>query len=278
MSKNVLLVGGCSYTDKNFTTSAPDFKMPDKTWPMWPEYLASSFGMEHINVARCGYDNFSIFQTVLKSIVLNEKRIGAVVVLWSGWDRSLLFNMFPFVTLNSFNSIIEKKESWTLPQFLVESKLNEGFYDYLNSKWWDGPSFLRDSVNNTLSLMYTLATICESKGIKYLFYQGVAPMEYGALNYIVKLSGKISNINEKEIFDEIRKCPYSGELEKRKSKILGWPFLSTCGGHFLDHIRYRNRDIFPDLMKVSNLDFHPNADAQPIIANLFYDAWKKIYE
>lgn len=277
MSERLLIAGGCSYTDKNFKTNAPDFQMPEKTWPMWPEYLAKNLGLKDLNVARCGNDNFTIYESVLKAITLNEGKVEAVVVLWSGWDRSLLFNMFRMVTLNTFKNVTTGGEKWSLPEFISKTGLDDFINSYLNSEWWDPPSFVRDCVNSTLTLMYSLATICESKGIKYLFYQGVTPIDYSIINDIENLVNKKRNIWEKEIFSEIKRCPYSGKIEKIKNKVIGWPFLLSLGGDFLDDLRFNRKRGFKDLMKVSELDFHPNADAQPIIANIFYERWREIY-
>jgi hypothetical protein len=281
MGEKLLIAGGCSYTDKNFKTSAADFNMPEKTWPMWPEYLAKSLGLRDVNVGRCGNDNFTIFNSVLKAITLNEGKVDTVVVLWSGWDRSLLFNLFQMVTLHIFYTTLKDEEKWTNPVWMKESRFDETIHNYLNSDWWDPPSFIRDSVNNTLSLMYTLATICESKNIKYVFYQGVEPMATGYINLIEDMiqrpSGVKYKIKELDMLDQLKKCPFSGKLEKRKNNIVGWPFLRGTQGHFLDNVRHRKKYFPEGEMNISNLDKHPNAEAQPIIANLFYERWKDLY-
>jgi hypothetical protein len=282
MGEKLLIAGGCSYTDKNFKTSAADFDMPEKTWPMWPEYLAKSLGLRDINVGRSGYDNFSIFNSVLESIVLNEGSVEAVVVLWSGWDRSLLFNSFNVVTINSFWSNIKNKDEWTNPQWMTESKFDQSIINFLNSDWWDPYSFLRDSVNSTFSLIYALSEICENRGIKYIFYQGVNPFEIHAINSIeekiIRPGGRKCNLNISDILKQIKKCKYSGKLQERKDKILGWPFIKDLNGYCLDDLRYGRSSYFPDdPMDLSLLDKHPNQAAQNIISDIFYNKWKEVY-
>lgn len=281
MGKKVLIAGGCSYTDENFRTNAEDFQMPEKTWPMWPEHLAKKLDLKHVNVARCGYDNFTIFETVLKAMVLNEGKVDTVVVLWSGWDRSILFNVLHVVTLHAFYNNLKGEEVWALPSWMIESKFNDTIKNYLNSDWWDPPSFIRDSVNNTLSLMYTLATICESKNIKYVFYQGVEPMATGYINMIEDMIERPSKrkfkIHESDVLNQMKKCPFSGKLEERKKNIMGWPFLFNAGGHCLDQIRHNFRFFPKGPMNLSGIDKHPSAEAQPIIADIFYDRWKELY-
>jgi hypothetical protein len=110
-----------------------------------------------------------------------------------------------------------------------------------------------------------------------MFYQGVTPIDYAAINEIEILVNKKRDIWEKQIFDEIRKCPYSGKIEKIKNNVIGWPFLPLFAGHFLDNRRFHKKSGFNDVMKVSEMDYHPNEDAQPIIANIFYERWKEVY-
>lgn len=282
MGDRILIAGGCSYTDENFRTNAEDFKMPEKTWPMWPEHLAKKLNLKHVNVGRCGYDNFTIFETVLKAIILNEDKVDTVVVLWSGWDRSILFNVLPIVTLHAFYNNLNKEEVWALPGWMRESKFDETIKNYLNSDWWDPPSFIRDSVNNTLSLMYALATICESKNIKYIFYQGIEPIATGYINSIEnkieRPSKRKFEVNDLDILKQMKKCPFSGRLEERKKNIIGWPFLPDAGGQFLDKIRYDFKFFKKGPMNLSRIDRHPNAEAQHMIADIFYDQWKKVYD
>jgi hypothetical protein len=281
MAERLLIAGGCSYTDKNFKTYASDFEMPEETWPMWPEHLAKRLGLKDINVGKCGNDNFTIFKSVLKAITLHGDKVDTVVVLWTGWDRSLLFNVLPMVTLHAFYTNLKDESGWSNPSWMRESRLDETIHNYLNSNWWDPPSFIRDSVNNSLSLMYTLAEICESKNIKYVFYQGVEPMATGYINLIEDMikrpSGVKYNITETDILNHLKKCPFAGKLEERKDKLIGWPFIRHIGGHFLDTIRHHKKYFPEGSMNISNLDKHPNDKAQPIIANLFYERWKDLY-
>ena len=288
MKERLLISGGCSYTDKNFKTNAPDFKMPEKTWPMWPEHLAKKLGLKDINVGGSGYDNFTIYETVLRSILSNEGKVDTVVVLWSGWDRNPLFNTFYLVTLNAFYTNIKKRDEWSNPQWMKDIGFDETILKYLNSNWWNPYNFIKKSVNYSLSLMYTLATICESKGIKYIFYQGVIPIEYGGMNLIENVIERPLyvkyNIDEFFIFNEIKRRPYSGKLEERKNNIIGWPFLPSIGGHYTDYLRYmpdvlrhKQPSYFDSPMDLSGMDKHPNAEAQTIIADIFYDRWKKVY-
>ena len=283
MRKRLLIAGGCSYTDPNFKSITPD-NPRNRSWAMWPEHLASKLGLGNYNVAHSGNCNLSIFESVLKAITLHEDRVEAVVVLWSGWDRSLLFNMFPLCTINNFHNILRNTNQWDISRWIKDSKFHEAFLNFVNSDSWDPICFLRDSINRSLALMYTLATICESKNIKYVFYQGVDPIPIEIINDmetdLERPSGRKFLLNTESILREIQRCPYSGKLENRKDKIIGWPFLEALGGNFVDILRYkmdRRNSPFKGPMNVSLLDLHPNAEAQIIISDIFYDRWKTVY-
>jgi len=284
MEKKILIAGGCSYTDKDFKSNATDVVLPDPMWPMWPEHLANKLGLENRNVALRGNGNLNIFESVLKAITLYGDRVEAVVVLWSGWDRSVLFNMLNVVTINAFYTHVKQSDKWNTIGWIEDTKLKDWLDVYLNTNWWDPPTFIRESTNYSLALMSALATICESKNIKYLFYQGVTPIELYGLNeienHIKRPSGIKYNLSEFEILKWIKQSPFSGELEKRKDKILGWPFLANCGGHHLDSLRYSQcKPPFPNgPLKISEMDHHPNGEAQLIISDIFYDKWKDLYK
>lgn len=273
--KKILIAGGCSYTDENFISLAPDFKMPEKTWDMWPEYLGRKLDLKTINVGKSGNDNFSIYSSVLRSIVAYGDRVDMVVVLWSGWDRSLLFNMYSLCTVQEFNSILRERYE-RLPGYIKDSGISSAISTFLNSNYWDPYNFTKGSTENTLSLMYSLAQICESKNIKYIFYQGVAPIcVIGGEKSVIKSTP----IDPKSWFDIIRKSPFSGELEKRKKNIIGWPFLPEYFGHSLDYLRHHGKKspFFRNKFFISELDPHPNSEAQPLISDIFYDRFKEIY-
>ena len=53
MSKKII-VGGCSFTDKNYPKSA---KPKPLDFKMWPTLIGEMYGLEVINTAKCGFGN-----------------------------------------------------------------------------------------------------------------------------------------------------------------------------------------------------------------------------
>ena len=57
--KKILLVSGCSNTEKNFFSDIHPDMVCD--WPKWPEILAKKLDMEPINLAKSGMGNEYIY-------------------------------------------------------------------------------------------------------------------------------------------------------------------------------------------------------------------------
>jgi hypothetical protein len=68
--KKILIAGGDSFTDKNYKSHIhPEI---DTSWPKWPELLAEKLDMKCINVAKSGYGNDYIYESVLETIANTE--------------------------------------------------------------------------------------------------------------------------------------------------------------------------------------------------------------
>lgn len=79
--KKILLVSGCSYTDKNFKSIFhPNL---DTSWDKWPEILAKKLNMDCVNLGYCGSGNDYVYSSLLDYIVKNNN-LGLVI---SGWTR-----------------------------------------------------------------------------------------------------------------------------------------------------------------------------------------------
>ena len=82
--KKILLVSGCSYTDKNFKSIFhPDL---DTNWDKWPEILAKKLNMDCINLGYCGSGNDYVYSSLLDYIVQNNENLGLVI---PGWTRAV---------------------------------------------------------------------------------------------------------------------------------------------------------------------------------------------
>ena len=74
-----LLTSGCSFTDY--------------CWPTWSDYLGIHF-QEYMNCGQAGSDNANI----ARNIISNSKSGDVVLIMWSGWNRHVMWNVDGFPT------------------------------------------------------------------------------------------------------------------------------------------------------------------------------------
>ena len=80
--RKILLVSGCSYTDKNFKSDFhPDI---DVSWPKWPAILGKKLDMDVINHGYCGSGNEYIYNSLINHLAGGTENIGLVI---AGWTR-----------------------------------------------------------------------------------------------------------------------------------------------------------------------------------------------
>ena len=195
MKKKILLAGGCSYTDENFYSIA--HKLPDDErggWPMWPEIMGKELGLEVFNTASSGCGNPEIAKTIISNIIKYGDRIEKVVVLWTSADRIQHYNYTvhplidaygnePLATENSvYFGLNELK--WE-PWFFQENRVVENWF--------------RDS----LLAMYTVATLCKSKGIDFIFGQGVNFHLHAMTDVTREMVEKLNKDNPSVEYDNI---------------------------------------------------------------------------
>lgn len=90
-TKNILC-NGCSFTDPNYYKTISIAKEDDwiKNIKPWPHWLSKSLGATYENLALSGCGNDRIAYTTIEKIRKDRKKIDAVCLGLSGWDR-----MFP---------------------------------------------------------------------------------------------------------------------------------------------------------------------------------------
>ena len=112
----MIIVGGCSFTDKEQPKSAQPMPLEFK---MWPELLSEKTNTNVINLAICGIGNEIIFNRVVSEISKHDK-IDYVIVGWTEWTRQ--------------DFMIKHKDDWrTLvprQRDVVDKKLDREVFDY----------------------------------------------------------------------------------------------------------------------------------------------------
>ena len=271
MGKKILLAGGCSYTDKNFMSK--DDSIPEDQrggWPMWPELMAKELDLECINVGSSGTGTDSIFNKIVKQIVIYGDRIDTVAVLWSGADRTRFYTYSFLPIYEIYDKSLLKIDPLSWMDNIGIGKINKKFW---NSGKFDKKVYY-NMMENQLIKMVSLFEICKSRNIKLVMAQGVLFLDFTILEEMYK-SGKISDrsyISRKEIFDYLVKNPLFQYLEENKKHIIGWPFYETLGGTSFVHTIIRKKEYY-----ISPRDLHPNALGQRIFAKYFIERHNELY-
>ena len=268
MSRNILLAGGCSYTDPNFNQSVTVPGL-DCLFPKWPELLAKKFNLEVVNLGQSGAGNGEILNTLSKYIIENHKKIQLVCVLWSEWQRfSLFFNCprssFFYMSLDGGNEESRKDASLNkdlhdvFKRLQSKKRLTEG----------EGHDLSRQNyIFHNILIYKNLETLCKNYGIAYKCMQGLRAFSNGKFHpWLAHHRVKIQDL------DYFSFNKWDLEIED----FIGWPLIPLQS----KEVPIRNKPLAAagfDLceyleenkMYLHEQDTHPNKEGHEFIAELF---------
>ena len=222
-----IIVGGCSFTDKNYPKTARPNSLDFK---MWPEIIGDKLNCEVINTAKCGYGNQAIFHETLTAI-MNNNNIDHVIVMWSDWTRQ------DFLISTELNL----KDDYRYTTFNPNYQLGL----YTEDKTWYEKTFkqkypnTKQLIDTNINYIYSLQTICEKLNIKYTALVG--PGVY---------------FMDKQLIDH----PFLEKIEN----FMGWPLFESIGGYTVKDLC---KSKFGKAYRVSSIDAHPNEESHKFIAD-----------
>jgi len=247
--KKILLVSGCSNTEKDFISSAhPDL---DTSWPKWPELLAKKLDMYCVNLAKSGMGNEYIYTTLLRYITTSNCHLGLVIPAWTQCQRK----------------DFQKKGYWWNQRIDPDG---------------DVFSWMRRSLDTYLNFQM----LCEKYNLPYMQVQMLSPYQdwlNGLLpaendpKYYKGFRHRYPGNEEKDNKKLIKMIgDYENLLDTKK--FLGWPLSHEYAGYSLQKkligIRSKKTGVFKNVnldTMISNLDHHPNAKGHETIAEFIYE-------
>ena len=262
-SRKKLIAIGCSYTEKW------------NAWKSWPEVLADKLDMDCVNLGRCGSGNEQILAKTV-DVVLNEKNIGLIVLMWSEWQRidfqrhDILKNTIDEWYMVRPHTSSNDQDDGTQ---LVDENFKKRFLRLANPK---------HATRQTLRQFIHAEKLL--RDLPYLFIQGTFNLPFYStttLDTIECFKGgpdflKV-NDSRRRAAGEIIRSPYLDYIEKNiGDKFIGWPIMHEIGGYSIDNILDKED---PERLKyrISEDDSHPNAAGHKLIADFLYEQYKEIY-
>jgi len=250
-SRKKLIAIGCSYTaDWN-------------SFPPWPTLLAEMLDMECFNLSICGSGNDQILAKTV-DVVLKEKNIGLVVLMWSEWQR-MGFQKF------------KNWDVWHHVTPHIQTKYAQKSFELQNP---------RHATRNALRTFIHAEKLL--RDVPYMFIQGTHSITYYNVETSKRIDCSEGGPNEKLNFyklndsrrmtaNEIIISPYLNYIEKNiEDKFIGWPTMSELGGYCFSDILDK-KDPTRTKLRISKDDYHPNGDGHKLITKVIYDNYKKIY-
>lgn len=268
-SKKKLIAIGDSFTDDAWLTC----RMGEEyNFTVWPTLLAEKLGMECVNLGKSGMGQEYMVAKLL-DILISEKNIGLVVIMWSEWQR------IDFET--------QPSRWYSLHPHRNQNKENEKFPMNL-----EGRKTLLKYYNTVASTMKNLRQFLISqemiKDIPYLMIQGPSallieePFSYPLyLNPESNLCDPIWQ-NALEVVKKNRKTAIQQTINSsigdriNEDNFIGWPIWPEVGGYDVSNMLDK---IDPERtrLRISYSDSHPNEEGHKIISQKIYDTYARIY-
>jgi len=235
--KKILLVSGCSFTTKNFTSIFHPDMICD--WPKWPEILGEKLNMDVINLGQSGSGNEYIFSSLIDAMAnMNREEIGLVIPAWSQCLR----------------------RDWIEGNFRLNMTISD-------------KGDLRYHVNKSMRYYYLFQFYCETNSIPYKQLQMIEFIRKGNARK-EKLRQSILDRNLDNDYENgpsyIKNSIY---YDKIKSKnFIGYPMKRELGGFPIqDRVTDFRKKELEYIFRLSKEDAHPSKIGHEMIAEYLYE-------
>ena len=288
VAKKIMIAGGCSYTDPDYKTSNKDKDQTPGLWPMWPEHLGKKLDLEVINTGRSGAGNEEIIHCVMENLLLYGDRVDTVVVLFSEFDRLRwhgITNIAMMAEVQISQGTKPEFQSNKSMAWRKEMGLDNLAYNFFTSKEFPTLryTYIKYCLEDNMRRMLMFAEYCKSKNINFICAQGCTHFQLSFLNRLSH-EGFFASASHTPHDEYVRlwlQNPWFGKLESEwKDNIIGWPFDPLLNGSTFDSLRYMGKKPFHwrnDKWNVDEIDLHPNAEAQKLFGDIFYERYQKLY-
>tara|TARA_B100000902_G_C27098999_1_gene807807 strand:+ start:135 stop:860 length:726 start_codon:yes stop_codon:yes gene_type:complete len=236
MNRKILLVSGCSNTDKNFQSE--HYPEMDCSWPKWPELLAEKLNMDCVNLGRAGAGNEYIYNSLLEYITTKPHRIGCVIAAWTQNQRR--------------DYQTGSKGRWQSDRIDMKGDVF----------WW---------TKRSLNFYLSFEILCKRYKLDYFHVQMCALYQKWLHGFDIEpwksdVKTKYPGDRVKDNYEIIDLINSYGDRISTE-RFLGWPLAIESNGYYLQN---KLISIKHETM-ISEKDEHPNAKGHKSIAEFIYD-------
>lgn len=154
--KGLLITGGCSHTDSNYTA------YKTRNIMTWPELVARNLDFDLLNVAEKGMGNDYIAGAVMDAVMDNRDRDIMVMILWTSGDRC---NLFDVGTLWHERETLAWHEKQKLENEAVpgesDSSIEDAIWPYTDDWFYID----QKTLNHNLRSIWTVDHFCKTLNI-----------------------------------------------------------------------------------------------------------------
>ena len=227
---------GCSFTDKNFTSTI--HKDLDTSYPKWPELLEGDWNaVDNYGIGGCC--NFLMLENAIDT-VLNDKKISTIVVALSNWLRYTLpdgWSVNPAWAMRDHGYTVENFGERQVE--LYEKML------LIEKRFPTITMYVLPRMDRILKLLRALSELCVYKNKKLIVFQMLKFAD--TPNHSLNTAMYTSYLSNKNFYalDDLN-------VNEKNIDFINWPFIDPMS-------KIPQRFLENDKFAVSKLDRHPNA-------------------
>lgn len=265
MSSKYVLASGCSWTDAKFQSVIyPNY---DCSFPKWPELFADRLGLSVQNLGRCGASNQWIYDSIVEPLLDDHQNVECVVL---GMSEAWRFTIFKRFNVNALSSLLIDD------RHLDDISLNmKTFNEYLmvenviTSGAKHEHAYLKLIIDDYISNVIKIQKLCRTLNVKLVMTSLFGPLWYGSFQTLAKHYGiELKMTRQKMISKFVNNTRF---FDVDPKSFMGWPMFPELKGFSVQ------QEVYNKNLRIGHYDGHPNAQGHELIAQAYYDFYKKTY-
>jgi len=278
-----ILACGCSFTQSYLIS--PCVPREQSMFTRWPELLGQKLGREVKNLAESGRGNNWIYRTLIGDIIKNHDLIDMVVVGWSEPSRYDIWGIQFTPLADTYNRQTEQqKKLWAVksdPMIAAEEQFHEQLFESYVWDYWHiriphilpMDNILTAQILDTLKYMLQIQELCKIFNIPLIQSSMLGMIDPHQIHFRMARSPNrppmLDRFVPKDMINHIITKEEFLSLEPKYN--MGYPFMKDLGGFDFHH------DIIHSYsgLQVHDQDPHPNEAGHKLIAEMYYEHYKK---